>query len=323
MARRRIGVLGDFMLDEMLQGEATRISPEAPVPVVLVSRADASHEFPGGAGNVAANIASLGGHVIPWGLVGADAHAERLCRLLEARGIRTQTLVRERARITPRKLRVAAHQQQLLRLDFESVMPMSASSRRDLAASLRRRIGRLGALIISDYQKGSVDPALCREILPLARSKRVPVFVDPKPGHDEPCLGATVVTPNLHEAEQFAGMTMRDLASLEKGGRRILDRFRCDYLLVTRGSEGMSLLDREGGHVTIASRPRPVYDVTGAGDTVIATLALAFSAGASMQEAARIANVAAGIVVMKFGTAGVSRRELDEAMSSAKPSSAT
>lgn len=311
---KRIGVLGDFMLDEMLQGEATRISPEAPVPVVLVNHSNAAADFPGGAGNVAANIAALDGRAVPWGIIGADAHGQRLCELLEAHGIGPLTLVRERGRITPRKLRIAAHHQQLLRLDFEHVAPMAAATRRALARSLRGRMGRLSALIVSDYQKGSVDPALCREVLPLARAKGVPVFVDPKPGHIEPCLGATAVTPNLQEAERFAGMAMRDRASLEKGGRLLIDRFQCKYLLVTRGSEGMSLLGRDGSHVTISSRPRPVYDVTGAGDTVIATLALAVSAGASMKEAAQIANVAAGIVVMKFGTAQISRSELAEAL---------
>lgn len=311
---KRIGVLGDFMLDEMLQGEATRISPEAPVPVVLVNHSNAAADFPGGAGNVAANIAALDGRAIPWGLIGSDAQGGRLCKLLEAHGIGPRTLVRERGRITPRKLRIAAHHQQLLRIDFEHVTPMAAATRRTLAVSLRSAMGRLDALIVSDYQKGSVDPALCREVLPLARAKGVPVFVDPKPGHVEPCFGATAVTPNLQEAERFAGMAMHDRASLEKGGRLLIDRFQCEYLLVTRGSEGMNLLGRDGSYVTIPSRPRPVYDVTGAGDTVIAALALAVSAGASMKEAAQIANIAAGIVVMKFGTAQISRSELAGAL---------
>ncbi|MGH9451740.1 MAG: bifunctional heptose 7-phosphate kinase/heptose 1-phosphate adenyltransferase [Terriglobia bacterium] len=305
-----VGVLGDFMLDELLWGEATRISPEAPVPVVLVEPPGAAQGFPGGAGNVAANIAALGGRAIPWGVIGADESGRRLCALLAGHGIRPETLVRESGRITPRKLRIAAHQHQLLRLDFERVSVISTRSRAALARSLRRRMERLGALIVSDYQKGSVDPELCKQVLPLARARRVPVFVDPKPSHPDPCYHATAVTPNLHEAEQLAGIPMRDRESLQKGGRRLIEKFACEYLLVTRGSDGMSLFDAKGGHHEIHSRPRPVYDVTGAGDTVIAALALAFSAGASMREAAEIANLAAGRVVLKFGTAGISREEL-------------
>lgn len=315
---KTIGVLGDFMLDELLRGEATRISPEAPVPVLLVEPPGAAQGFPGGAGNVAANIAALGGHVIPWGVIGADESGRRLCDLLADYGIRPATLVRERGRITPRKLRIAAHQHQLLRLDFERVSVISTRSRVALAGSLRRCVGRLDALIVSDYQKGSADPGLCAEVLPLARARRVPVFVDPKPSHAELCRHATVATPNLHEAEQLAGMPMRDRSSLEKGGRRLIEKFQCEYLLVTRGSEGMSLLDAKGGHHTVRSLSRPVYDVTGAGDTVIAVLALAYSAGASMKEAAEIANLAAGRVVLKFGTAGVNRDELLQAIAGGK-----
>ncbi|MGH9395828.1 MAG: bifunctional heptose 7-phosphate kinase/heptose 1-phosphate adenyltransferase [Terriglobia bacterium] len=311
---KRIGVLGDFMLDEVLRGDATRISPEAPVPVVLIDRTDAAQGFPGGAGNVAANIAALGGRVIPWGVIGADESGKRLCELLTGHGIRPATLVRENGRITPRKLRIAAHQHQLLRLDFEKVSAISAASKAALAHSLRQWMGRLDALIVSDYQKGSVDPGLCGEVLPLARARRVPVFVDPKPSHPEPCYHATAVTPNLHEAEQLAGMPMRDRAAMEKGGRRLIETFQCEYLLVTRGSEGMSLLDAKGGHYTVHSLPRPVYDVTGAGDTVIGVLALAYSAGASMKDAAEIANLAAGRVVLKFGTAQIGMAELLQAI---------
>lgn len=312
--RRTIGVLGDFMLDEVLRGEATRISPEAPVPVVLVDRQDAAEGYPGGAGNVAANVTALSGRAIPWGVIGADESGRRLMALLKAHGIPPATLARERGRMTPRKLRIAAHQHQLLRLDFEKPIPASPASRARLSRSMRSWMTRLDGLIVSDYQKGSVDSSLCKEILPLARAGCVPVFVDPKPPHLDPCYQATVVTPNLREAENMAGMPMRTPASVEKGGRLLIEKFQCEHLLITRGAEGMTLLDSAGGCSVIHSRPRPVYDVTGAGDTVIAALALACGSGASMKDAAEIANLAAGQVVLKFGTAQVALDELRAAL---------
>ncbi|MDE3178712.1 MAG: bifunctional hydroxymethylpyrimidine kinase/phosphomethylpyrimidine kinase, partial [Acidobacteriota bacterium] len=151
-------------------------------------------------------------------------------------------------------------------------------------------------------------------VLPLARAHRVPIFVDPKPSHPEPCFDATVVTPNLHEAEQMAGVSMRSRAALEKGGRRLIEKFRCQYLLVTRGGEGMTLIEAAGAAHEIHSLSRPVYDVTGAGDTVIAVLALGYCAGATMKEAAEIANLAAGRVVLKFGTAQITLDELLQAV---------
>lgn len=312
--RRTIGVLGDYMLDEVLRGEATRISPEAPVPVVLIDKPGAAEGYPGGAGNVAANVTALGGRVIPWGVIGADESGRRLTALLKAHHIPPATLARERGRMTPRKLRIAAHQHQLLRLDFEKPLPASPVSRARLARSMRERMPRLDALIVSDYQKGSVDSGLCKEILPFARSQCVPVFVDPKPPHLDPCYRATVVTPNLREAEIMAGMPMQTSAAIEKGGRLLVEKFGCEYILITRGAEGMTLLDSAGGCATIRSRPRPVYDVTGAGDTVIAALALACGSGAAMKDAAEIANLAAGQVVLKFGTAQAALDELRAAL---------
>lgn len=312
--RRKIGVLGDFMLDEVLRGEATRISPEAPVPVVRIEGPGEAEGYPGGAGNVAANIAALGGKAVIWGVMGADESGKKLADLLRAQGISPSMLAREKGRMTPRKLRIAAHQHQLLRLDFEKLAPVLPSSRARLARSMREHLGRLDALIVSDYQKGSVDEALCASILPLAREQCVPVLVDPKPPHLAPCFQATVVTPNLREAEVMAGVAMRTGAEIESGGCKLIEKFECQHLLITRGAEGMTLLDSSGGCYVIHSRPRPVYDVTGAGDTVIATLALAMSSGASVKDAAELANVAAGRVVLKFGTAKITLKELRAAL---------
>ncbi|HEX5411200.1 MAG TPA: PfkB family carbohydrate kinase [Terriglobia bacterium] len=305
-----VGVLGDFMLDELLCGEATRISPEAPVPVVLMDGHAEPQRFPGGAGNVAINIRTLGGRSVPFGAIGADASGERLCKELKARGVAPGTLVRERGRITPRKVRIVAHQHQLLRLDFEKPARISPGTSTAMSRSFARWAPKLNALIISDYRKGSVDGELCRQVLSVARQRRIPVFVDPKPEHPEICRRATAVTPNLHEAELMAGQSMNDHASLEAGGRRLLAELDCAYLLITRGAEGMTLFEKSGAIHDIPSEARPVYDVTGAGDTVLAVLALAFSSGAKMVDAARLANIAAGRVVLKFGTAEVRPKEL-------------
>ena len=308
--KRTIGVLGDYMLDELLQGEATRISPEAPVPVVMISGPVAPQPFPGGAGNVAANIASLGGRAVAFGGIGDDEAGRQLAALLKARGISAQTLEKERGRLTPRKLRIAAHHQQLLRLDFERPEPIAAKTEEAIATHFNRWLGKLDALVISDYRKGSVSTELCMRIATLARQRRIPIFVDPKPEHPEICRHATMVTPNLREAELMAGTPMRSARALEAGGRRLLAELDCAYMLITRGAEGMTLLEKNEPSVEITSKPRPVYDVTGAGDTVIAVLALAYSAGASMEEAARLANCAGGSVVLKFGTAEISAEEL-------------
>lgn len=309
---KTIGVLGDFMLDELMRGEATRISPEAPVPVVLMSDHRTTEGFPGGAGNVAANIAALGGRPIPFGVTGEDESGRQLRSLLRSRRIPCDTLVRERGRITPRKVRIVAHQQQLLRLDFEKPARLSPASAESIARSFERCVG-LSGLIISDYRKGTVTTELCSRVSTLARQRRVPVFVDPKPEHPEICRHATAVTPNLREAELMAGVPLRQRAELRLGGRRLLAELDCRYLLITRGSGGMTLFEAGGGVQEIPSLSRPVYDVTGAGDTVIAVLALAYASGASMKEAAELANRAGGLVVLKFGTAEVTPRELLDA----------
>ncbi len=307
---KTVGVLGDYMLDELLRGESTRISPEAPVPVVWSPRHDQAEGFPGGAGNVAGNVAALGGRAIPFGAIGRDAPARRLVRLLAARRIPCRTLLAEAGRVTPRKVRIVAHQHQLLRLDFENPAPICPRIEKLLVSCLRTWISRLDALVISDYRKGSVTPGVCTALMEMARARAVPVFVDPKPEHWEVCRGATLATPNLHEAERMTGLEMRTTRELARGGRVLLEKLMCQALLITRGAEGMTLFEGGGRMHQIHSVPRPVYDVTGAGDTVIAVLALAVSAGASLRQAAELANVAGGRVVLKFGTSEITAAEL-------------
>ena len=307
---RRVAVFGDYMLDEFLRGEVTRISPEAPVPVVLIKDAEAGAEYPGGAGNVAANIASLGGRPIPYGVVGNDRSGKRLRAMLEACHIPAATLVSERRRMTPRKVRIASHAHQLLRLDFERPEAIARRSAEKLARDFALGARRIEALVISDYRKGTVTAELCSRMKALARQRRMPVFVDPKPEHPETCRHATVVAPNLHEAELMAHAPLRNRHELELGGQRLRAELDCACLIITRGSEGMILFEPDKPGQEIKSLPRPVYDVTGAGDTVLATLALALIAGASMREAAELANLAASRVVLKFGTAQIAQEEL-------------
>jgi len=312
----RIGVLGDLMLDELLRGEATRISPEAPVPVVLMRDPRHREVFPGGAGNVAANVAALGGKPVVFGAVGDDETGRRLKVLLADRGIDTAGVVPEPERVTPHKTRIVAHQHQLVRLDVEQPRPITAQSARLLGLRFKRRLAELDALIISDYLKGSVTTDVASEISATARRRGIPVLVDPKPEHPEVCEGATVATPNLHEAELMARAPIRDAEARQSTAPSLRATLGCSALLITRGGDGMTLVESDGTVVEIPSLPRPVYDVTGAGDTVIAVMALALAASASLAEAANLANVAGGCVVLKFGTAVVA---LDELMAALPP----
>lgn len=306
----QIGVLGDLMLDELLRGDATRISPEAPVPVVRIKDERAREGFPGGAGNVAANLAALGGRAVLFGVIGDDAPGRKLRALLAERGIDASSVAEERGRRTPRKVRIVAHQQQLLRLDFEQPQPISSHTAQLLARRFARRVSRLDALILSDYLKGCVTTDLATHVSTLARQRRIPVLVDPKPEHPEICRHATVVTPNLGEAEVMAGVPLEGSDARRTGMARLRAVLGCSALLITRGGKGMTLLDAGGGLREIASVPRPVYDVTGAGDTVIAVMAMAMAAGATLEEGAELANLAGGCVVLKFGTAVVTLPEL-------------
>jgi rfaE bifunctional protein kinase chain/domain len=318
LARRfrglRTGILGDLMLDELVRGEATRISPEAPVPVVLMRDPGRREIFPGGAGNVAANVAALGGKPMVFGAVGDDEPGRRLKNLLADRGIDAAGLVSEPGRITPHKTRIVAHQHQLVRLDVEQPRPLSAQSARLLARRFARRAADLDALIISDYLKGSVTTELAGQISAIARQRGIPVLVDPKPENPEVCEGATVATPNLHEAELMARTQLRDADARQSAAPSLRATLGCSALLITRGADGMTLVEPDGAVREIPSHPRPVYDVTGAGDTVIAVMALALAAGAPLPDAASLANVAGGCVVLKFGTAVITLDELVAAL---------
>ena len=302
---KAILVLGDAMLDEFIWGKVARISPEAPVPVVEV--VDQTYRL-GGSANVAANIRALDGDAIPIGVMGNDSAADRIETLLNESGIETRGILRA-DRPTTLKTRIIAHSQQVVRTDRESRKPLPPEMNRELARRFEDYLPRAAALVVSDYDKGVVNRELLAEILPRARAANVPIYLDPKVHHADYYRPITLITPNHREAELLTGIVIDSEAALEEAGRKLLQRFECEYALITRGEEGMSLFDVAGSH-HLPTFAREVFDVTGAGDTVIATLALARAAGATMEEAALLANHAAGVVVAKVGTATASRAEL-------------
>ena len=300
---RRVLVLGDLMIDKYIWGTVSRISPEAPVPVVEVQK---STSCLGGAGNVEQNLKGLGAAPVLVGVVGDDDEGQWIKRhASESRGI-----ILDEKRPTTVKTRIIAHQQQIVRTDRERAEPVSRAIEDELLAHIVEALPRAGGVVVSDYQKGVITPRLMRAIVAAARRRHVPLLVDPKVRHFALYRHATVVTPNQAEAEQAAGMRIRDEDDLVAAGQKLLKLLACEALLVTRGEQGMSLFCRGQRPAHVAAFAREVYDVTGAGDTVIATLALALAAGARIPDAAVLANCAAGVVVGKLGTATASQDEV-------------
>jgi D-beta-D-heptose 7-phosphate kinase/D-beta-D-heptose 1-phosphate adenosyltransferase len=303
------------MLDEYMWGTVSRISPEAPVPVVAVRSETVKV---GGAGNVATNVAALGGRVSLIGLVGNDAAAERLGHELELAGVKSDGLIVDASRPTTIKSRVVAGSQHVVRFDRESDAPASRAVRRRVVAAVQERLPKADVLLISDYAKGLVGPGLVREILALAARHRTPVAVDPKVQHLSLFTGVTLVAPNHHEAAAAARVSVRSEADLLRVGQMLLRRLKARAVLITRGEQGMSLFEAGKAVVHIPTVAREVYDVTGAGDTVMGALSLALAAEADMHTAAVLANYAAGVVVGKRGTATVTRAELERALQDGK-----
>jgi D-beta-D-heptose 7-phosphate kinase/D-beta-D-heptose 1-phosphate adenosyltransferase len=308
-------VVGDVMLDEFLWGRVSRISPEAPVPVVRVER-ESFHV--GGAGNVAANVRALGGEAVLVGVVGEDSAGTRVRDAVAAAGIEPR-IVADPERPTTLKTRIVAHHQQVVRADREDPGDVGGRPRAALLDALRAELPRCGALVVSDYEKGVVTAALLRALLPLARRRRVPVLVDPKLRHFSLYRRVTLVTPNQLETEEATGVRLADDRSVDRAGRSILRSLGCRAALVTRGEHGMSLYERGRAPLHVEAAAREVFDVTGAGDTVIATMALSVAAGASLAEGAVLANAAAGVVVGKLGTAQSSPSELLDALARRPP----
>jgi rfaE bifunctional protein kinase chain/domain len=307
---RRVAVFGDAMLDEFIWGDATRISPEAPVPVILFERESATL---GGAANVASNIRSLGGEAELFAALGDDAAAAKLEGLAGAAAIGMSGCVRVQGRRTSVKQRILAQSKHVLRVDREHTDSVSADVTAELLRRLRGQIAGVHAIAISDYAKGAITGALARGLLRTGREAGIPVCADPKlPEVKYP--GATVLKPNLRELELLSGMRIRGVDGIAAAAQKVLRQYRPENLLITRGAEGMELFDRAGGRVFISAGRLQVSDVTGAGDTVLAALTLMLAAGATVEQAAAIANVAAGIVVSKPGTATVTPEEIMEAL---------
>ena len=287
----RILVIGDVILDQFIWGTVTRISPEAPVPVVNVTKEEL---LLGGSANVVRNIRSLGGHCALCGIIGDDAMGAELLALMQAAGAPIDGLIKD-SRPTTIKTRVVAQRQQVVRYDREQSGPPSERTLQALLAYLEKNVADFDAVLVSDYAKG----VICGPLMERLNAVNTALFA-----------GATVITPNNFEAAQISGMVINDESSLLAAAQTIKIKLNCGAVLITRGEAGMALLEGDKNLVTIPTAAQEVYDVTGAGDTVAATLALGLAAGCSMTDAAIIANQAAGIVVGKIGTASVSREEL-------------
>lgn len=304
-------VLGDLMLDRYIWGATTRLSPEAPVPVLHVERESLQ---PGGAANVYNNILSLGGQALLCGVIGADDAGQALIGALRLHQHHRPGILVDPTRPTTQKTRVVAHRQHVVRYDIEQCHDVPHTCTRSMMRYIETHLQSLSCIVVSDYCKGVITSSLMAGLAPLARTHRVPVLVDPKVAHMPYYQGVTIITPNHLEAEQAAGRTARDDASIHDIGHHLRTQLGCDAVLVTRGEQGISLCEATGQSWHIRARAREVYDVTGAGDTLVGTLALAISAGASIRESAMIANHAAGVAVGMLGTAAITIMQLREAM---------
>ncbi|MGE4578843.1 MAG: bifunctional D-glycero-beta-D-manno-heptose-7-phosphate kinase/D-glycero-beta-D-manno-heptose 1-phosphate adenylyltransferase HldE [Desulfuromonadales bacterium] len=305
-------VVGDLMLDEYLWGRSDRISPEAPVPIVNITGEDLRL---GGAGNVANNLLSLGCRVRVASVLGEDADGRRLQELLQARRIEVDGLVWDSGRTTSRKSRILASNQQMLRIDREVCTPISAADEERLLAKVRQMLPDVQGILLSDYLKGVLTEKVVQEIIALGRAAALPVVIDPKGTDYRKYRGATLLTPNRKETQLASGIPMVDESSLRRAGRQLFDELELEALVVTRSEEGMTLFLPNGQEEHFPTLAREVFDVSGAGDTVLASLGACLAAGVSVNQAARLSNLAAGIVVGKVGTSTVSPEEILEELS--------
>ncbi len=312
---KKILVLGDLMLDRYVWGSVSRISPEAPVPVVDVSKETL---LPGGAANVANNICALGGKVSLCGVTGRDEAGAILLNLLKEGLHDAAGVVIDDARPTTTKTRVIAHSQQVVRFDREKREDIPKAIRNSILSKIKDQIHETDCIVVSDYAKGMITPSIMREVMAIAKPAGVPVVIDPKVGHFSYYRGATIITPNHLEAARAAKIEIENDETLRQAGFTLLDQIQGEAVLITRGEQGMNLFQKDGRITHIPTVAKEVYDVTGAGDTVVSVLALAIAAGANYVQAAMIANYAAGIVVGMVGTSTVKRDELAKAIEEAE-----
>ena len=312
LAKNKVMIVGDLMLDHYMMGDVERISPEAPVPVVRVER---ETSLLGGAGNVARNIAALGGKALLVGVIGTDEDGERLDRLCRDAGLKTK-LIRDPARPTTKKTRIIAAQQQVVRVDQELAVPLQEAESEALFAYLQGAIADYPVIILSDYGKGFICKEFMDRFMDLAAQcdPRPLILVDPKTVNYDLYCGVDLLTPNTKEAGEGAGLPVRGQDTVIRAGRALFERLQCKNLLITMGGDGMALFEGKRSVRHIPTFARKVFDVTGAGDTVIATVALALSAGLNLLTACTLANYAAGVVVGQIGAATASIQDILDAI---------
>ncbi|KKP36325.1 MAG: rfaE bifunctional protein [Candidatus Peregrinibacteria bacterium GW2011_GWF2_33_10] len=305
---KKILVLGDVMLDKYIWGEVSRISPEAPVQVVNVL---SESYAPGGASNVANNIAALGAQAFMVGVVGKDSTKERLVKELKTRNIDVNGLIESEDKRTILKVRVIGRSQQLIRFDYEKKGYVDAKTENSILEFISNKIDEIDAIIVSDYAKGVITKHLMEKLMELCSKKNKIIVIDPKPKNKEFYKNATLITPNSLEAQQMSSFSEEEFSDsdVEKIGKQLLESLNSN-VLITKGEKGMSLFEKNGKITSIPTFAKEVYDIVGAGDTVVASVALALVSQASFEEAAIIANHAAGITVGKVGTSTVSTEEL-------------
>lgn len=310
-ARARVLVVGDIMLDRYIWGEVTRISPEAPVPVVAKVR---ETRAAGGAANVALNVMSLGGQAEIAGVLGSDRPGEELREILQQSGLSTDGLAGESGRRSTVKTRIIAHSQHLVRLDEECTENIRAATEQSILDYVQSRLAKCNVVVLSDYAKGVLTDALVQGIIQLCRAASKPVVVDPKAVRYDRYAGASIVTPNKSEAAKALGLDGPGSHSTESLGTRLLDALPVDALLITEGEAGMTLFERGSQPIHVSSLARHVYDVSGAGDTVIAAMSLVLSVGGDLLAAATLGNAAAGVGVEQMGTTAVTAAMLRDAL---------
>jgi D-beta-D-heptose 7-phosphate kinase/D-beta-D-heptose 1-phosphate adenosyltransferase len=303
----RVLVIGDVMLDRYWWGSVSRISPEAPVPVINLER---TTSMPGGAANVALNAASLGAQVRLIGSIGADAEGEELIAALEVRGVGATNLVQVSSRRTSVKTRIIAHNQQVTRVDSEQSDPLPSEYSTQLSELARVAVAETDAVIVSDYAKGTLTDEVLVQVMRSARDAAKPVLVDPKGKDYRKYAGASVLTPNRREAAEACRLEESDPNAVERAGSILLDELGLQHVLITEGEHGMTLFGRGESPFHLDASVHQVFDVTGAGDSVIACLGVALAAGATMREACTVANAAGGISVQHVGTHAVTLAEL-------------
>lgn len=300
---KKIAIIGDMMLDSYFWGSVSRVSPEAPVPVVEID--DEFQRF-GGAMNVAYNILTLGGTPIPIGVVGRDQDAEIMKKLMKKSGISSSALIVDSQRPTTNKTRVIANNQHVVRIDKEKSFPISSKVELQIINTLKKNIKNIDAIILEDYNKGVLTASLIRKAIELANENEIIITVDPKFNNFFEYQNVTVFKPNRKETEDALGIRIRSFDDLKKAGHLLLEKLNAKYVLLTLGEEGISLFQRGKSEVKIATKARKVADVSGAGDTVISTLTMAMCAGANIYDAAYLANYAGGLVCQEVGIVPIS-----------------